>query len=204
MSRTSRPKHRQENSIPERRQYFRIQDQASITISSIGEKDSLSDLFPYAYQLTLLSELSLLDVEGRHQLGQINERDRSLGVYLKTLNRKLETITQLLAQSSIPINPDSVREIDLSEGGVSFRWHEPFNQAQRVGIQMILLPDYVGLILHACVKSCDKLPTEKDQPQEYEVRLAFDAPTESQRHLIAKHVMRKQSRERQKRRQENT
>ncbi len=186
------------DSADDRRQYFRIQDTASIKLQPIGPKDSAASCFQNSPQLTLLSELALVDLEGRQLLGQLNEHDRTLGAYLKNINRKFDVLSRLFIQTSMPLEASSVKEIDLSEGGVSFVWHEPFHSNQRIAVQLILLPEYVGLTLASRVKSClkDKTPS---QSSGFSLHLEFEETSENERHLIAKHVIRTQSRERQRR-----
>jgi len=183
----------------DRRQYYRVVDQASVTIAPLINEEPLENHFPYGSQLQLLGEMTLADAESRHLLGQISERDRALGAYLKIQNKKIETLSQLLTQATIAIDPHSVINIDLSEGGAAFIWPAHLVKDMPVAVQLILLPDYTGLLLKARVKSCDQSDNPNTSTPSFNLRIAFDDTTEAQRHLIARHVMRKQSRERQKR-----
>lgn len=173
----------------ERREYYRIEDRVALEIIPAGQGDaaaqgSLAPLFG------LLGELHQLDFEAQHLLRQIAENNRTLANYLKVQNRRIELLGQALAQDLLKdLGPS--RPVILSEGGISFAHDQALAENMPLTLKLVLLPQGLGLLLEARVTRC--------QPQEdgrYEISLEFEALTDAQRQLLARHILQKQALER--------
>jgi len=177
-----------------RRNFYRIKDTAAVEIHpSLGQSDSFADLVQLPAQYQLISDFQLLDVEAQSLLGTIQEKDRSLAAYLRLLNRKLDALSRTLALVNHPIDPKELREIDLSEGGLSLHWPNALEPTSLVRIKLILVPSYVGLLLRGQVVTC------KNRDNGFDIHLEFIDLDDQQRQLIARHILRKQQEERRQR-----
>lgn len=177
-----------------RRNFYRIKDTAAVEIRlSQGPADSFEDLVQLPAQYQLISEFQLLDVEAQSLLAGIQEKDRSLAAYLRLLNRKLDALSRTLALVNQPIDPDNLREIDLSEGGLSLHWPDLLEPGSLVRIKLILVPSYVGLLIKGKVLACEP------RSNGYSTHLEFVDLDDQQRQLIARHILRKQQEERRQR-----
>ncbi len=173
----------------ERREYYRIEDRVALEIIPAGQgksaaQGSLAPLFG------LLGELHQLDFEAQHLLRQIAENNRTLANYLKVQNRRIELLGQALAQDLLKdLGPP--RSVILSEGGISFAHDQALAENMPLTLKLVLLPQGLGLLLEARVIRC-----QAQEDGRYEISLAFEALTDAQRQLLARHILQKQALER--------
>ncbi len=170
-----------------RRQYFRITDTVSLEIVPIESHQSAIEKFHLSPEFGLLSEFQMLDVESKHLLHALNDKDKNLGQFLKLVNRKLDSLARVIALNHQIIPPDSMREVNLSEGGLSVRFPQAFAKHDKLAIKLILFPSYSGLLLEGSILSCI---TEQ---QDYTLHIEFQGISDAHQQLIARHIMRLQS-----------
>jgi len=177
--------------LANRRQYFRIEDKASIEISPLQDNNSAAEFFELSPEFGLISEFQLLDVESKHLLRAITDKDKNLGQFLKVMNKKLDSLSRVLALSNHAVPKNSIQEVNLSEGGVSIFTDLHFDEQQRLALKLILLPSYSGLLLEGSVLSCigNKAP--------YELHIEFLNISDAYKQIIARHIMRIQSQKKQ-------
>ena len=72
-----------------RRQYFRVVDNVSIEIAKIDEQHLAAEQFELLPECGFISEFQLLDVESKHLLRTLTDKDKNLGQYLKIMNKNL-------------------------------------------------------------------------------------------------------------------
>ncbi|MCF7202274.1 PilZ domain-containing protein [Pseudomonas oligotrophica] len=173
----------------ERREYYRIEDRVALEILP-AEAHGNNEPPALPRQFSLLADLHLLDFESQHLLRQIAEHNRTLASYLKVQNKRMDLLGQALVQGLLAgMGPE--RSVTLSEGGVSFVHDRALAEGTQVLLKMVLLPQGLGLLLPARIGRCD--------PQAgggYEVATEFEALTEAQRQLLARHILQKQALER--------
>jgi len=175
------------NELANRRQYFRVEDKASVEIAVLTENHSAVEYFDLNPEFGLISEFQLLDVESKHLLRAITDRDKNLGQFLKVLNKKLDSLSRVVAHGHQAMPKESIQNVNLSEGGLAIHSEQPFKSGQRIAIKLILLPSFSGLVLEGNVLSCSK----KNAP--YELNIEFSGISEAHQQLIARHIMRIQS-----------
>lgn len=175
----------------ERRQYYRVSDRALVDIKVLENIDidaeSQFDLTP---TFSVLREFHQLDIESKHLLRQITDKDKSLGLYLKSLNSKLDTLARGVALNNRAIDESRLREINISEGGVSVSVDQPIPEATPVAIQFVLLPSFTSLVLKGQIISTDQ------NGSEFIAHIKFHELDSFNQQLIARHIIRKQSRDR--------
>lgn len=170
-----------------RRQYFRIVDRVSIEISKIETNQQLVDKFSLNPEFGLMSEFQLLDVESKHLLRALSDKDKNLGQFLKLMNKKLDALARVIALNHQIIPPDSLFDVNLSEGGISYIQPKAYARNDRVAIKLVLFPAYSGLLLEGKVLCCNKTETG------FDLHIEFLEIPEVHQQLIARHIMRLQS-----------
>ena len=181
----------------DRREYYRIEDTIALEFRPLkqgetaagGSADGAPELFD------LLSELHLMDFESQHLLRHIHERDRPLANYLKVINKRIDLLGQAVAQSLLR-DIGAPRQVSLSEGGVSFNHGQALIPGSHLAIKVVLMPQALGLLLRAQVVHCS--PREDGQ---FEIGTEFEALTDAQRQLLARHILQKQALERRQARE---
>ena len=179
------------NQLANRRQYFRIEDKVSVEVTPLTSSQSAATCFELSPEFGLISEFQLLDVESKQLLRSVTDKDKNLGQFLKVMNKKLDSLSRVLALSNHATPTDSIQTVNLSEGGLSLAHEKTLTVQQKVAVKLVLLPSYSGLILEGKVLSCtgDKAP--------YELHIEFTDISEAHQQLIARHIMRIQSQHKQ-------
>ncbi|MBB1520792.1 PilZ domain-containing protein [Aquipseudomonas guryensis] len=176
----------------DRREYYRIDDTIALDFSLLSgpqalASDALHDASPL---FNLLSDLHLMDFESQHLLRHISERDRTLANYLKVMNKRIDLLGQALAQSLLR-DIGVPRRVSLSEGGISFNHPQAVAAGSHLALKMVLMPQALGLLLRARVMHCQA----RDDGQ-FEIGTEFEALTDAQRQLLARHILQKQAQQR--------
>jgi len=170
----------------DRREYYRIEDRVALEI--LSEPPGAADRGRQAL-FEVLGELHQLDFEAQHLLRQIAENDRPLANYLKVQNRRIELLGQAMARDLL--GELGEQAVVLSEGGISFDCDHALPQGQRLRLKLVLLPQGLGLLLAARVVRC-----AAQAQGGYEIGTEFEALTDAQRQLLARHILQKQAQQR--------
>ncbi|MBB2496417.1 PilZ domain-containing protein [Aquipseudomonas ullengensis] len=177
----------------DRREYYRIEDTIALDFSLLSgpEAQATEPLHDGSSPLfNLLSDLHLMDFESQHLLRHISERDRTLANYLKVMNKRIDLLGQAVAQSLLQ-DIGAPRQVSLSEGGLSFNHSKAVAPGSHLALKMVLMPQALGLLLRAQVMHCQA----RDDGQ-FEIGTEFEALTDAQRQLLARHILQKQALER--------
>ena len=173
----------------DRREYYRIEDMIALEIlppegpATIAGEDA-------ARLFDLLGELHQMDFEAQYLLRQISEQNRTLANYLKVQNKRIELLGQALAQDLLK-DQGAPQPVILSEGGISFASEQPKAEGEGLTLKLILLPQGLGLVLAARVIYCTPMDDGR-----YDIGTEFEALTDAQRQLLARHILQKQALER--------
>lgn len=183
----------------DRREYYRIDDRIALEIQPLSAADAAgTDLLQDASPLfNLLSELHLSEFESQHLLRQLSDSDRTLGNFLKAQNKRIDLLSQVVAQTILG-HIGEPQPVVLSEGGVEFRQAQAIAPGTRVSVKMALMPQALGLLLRAKVTHCDAKPDGQ-----FEVGTEFDDISDAQRQLLARYILQKQAAERRREREQN-
>ncbi|PAU63705.1 PilZ domain-containing protein [Pseudomonas indica] len=183
--------------VDDRREYYRITDMIALEIrpaenSGNGPAGDLPDTPPL---FNLLSELHLMDFESQHLLRHISERDRTLANYLKVINKRIDLLGQALAQGLLR-EIGTRKTVVLSEGGINFTHSEAFPAGTLLALRMVLMPQALGMLLQGRVVHC-----QSRADGSFEIGAEFEALTDAQRQLLARHILQKQALERRQARE---
>ncbi len=173
----------------DRREYYRIEDMIALEILPPAHAETVSGNGS-TQRFELLGELHQLDFEAQHLLRQIAEGNRTLANYLKVQNKRIDLIGQALAQDLLQdLGP--ARATVLSEGGISFTNDQPLDEGSTWTLKLALMPQGLGMLLTARIASCQAL-----EGGQFAIGTSFEALTDAQRQLLARHILQKQATER--------
>ncbi|MCY1423251.1 PilZ domain protein [compost metagenome] len=175
----------------DRREYYRIEDTIALEIRPLSASEAagqevLQDASPL---FNLLSELHLSEFESQHLLRQINERDRNIAAFLKSQNKRIDLLSQVIAITVLG-QIGEPQPVIISEGGIDFQHPSPIAAGARLSVKLVLMPQALGLLLRARVTHCDR------KGDGYDVGTEFEHLTDAQRQLLARHILQKQAQER--------
>lgn len=184
--------------MSERRSYFRIDDTIALEFKVIDEatanKGQAETLFNNANSLKLYSELKKIDADNAQFLFQIKELSRPLAEYLHNLNRKIELLGQALMADQKPLPPSkTIRQVNLSEGGIAFGSATGLNVGDYIGLRIVFFPSNAGLTLFARIIRC-----EPSNGGEFQVSAKFYRINDLQQQLIGQQIMRAQMAEKRR------
>ena len=131
-----------------------------------------------------------MDFESQHLLRHISERDRTLANYLKVVNKRIDLLGQALAQSLLR-DIGVPRRVSLSEGGISFNHPQAVPTGSHLALKMVLMPQALGLLLRARVMHC-----QAREDGQFEIGTEFEALSDAQRQLLARHILQTQAQQR--------
>ena len=182
----------------DRREYYRIEDTIALEITPLSPPEAASgEVLQDASPLfNLLSELHLSEFESQHLLRQISERDRTLSSYLKTLNKRVELLSQIVAQTVLG-KIGELQPVKLSEGGIEFHHPQACLAGSHVSLKLVLMPQALGLLLRARVIEC------LAQDDRFTIIAEFESITDTQRQLLARYILQKQAQARRLAREQN-
>ncbi|WP_223533362.1 PilZ domain-containing protein [Pseudomonas sp. GL-RE-20] len=175
----------------DRREYYRIEDTIALEIRPLSVPEAagqevLQDASPL---FNLLSELHLSEFESQHLLRQISERDRTTAAFLKSQNKRIDLLSQVVALTVLG-QIGEPQPVIISEGGIDFQHPSPIAAGARLSVKLVLMPQALGLLLRARVTHCDR------KGDGYDVGTEFEHLTDAQRQLLARHILQKQAQER--------
>lgn len=184
--------------VNDRREYYRIEDRIALDFSLISsaEAHASEPLHDNSPLFNLLSELHLMDFESQHLLRHISERDRTLANYLKVINKRIDLLGQAVAQSLLR-DIGAPRLVSISEGGISFNHGQAVPTGSHLAIKMVLMPQALGLLLRAQVVHC-----QARADGQFEIGTEFETLTDTQRQLLARHILQKQALQRRQAREQ--
>ncbi|MGE8337883.1 PilZ domain-containing protein, partial [Pseudomonas laurylsulfatiphila] len=125
----------------------------------------------------------------QHLLRQINERDRNIAAFLKSQNKRIDLLSQVIAITVLG-QIGEPQPVIISEGGIDFQHPSPIAAGAHLSVKLVLMPQALGLLLRARVTHCDR------KGDGYDVGTEFEHLTDAQRQLLARHILQKQAQER--------
>ena len=175
----------------ERREYYRIDDMIALQIKPLSGPDAASKevLLDDSPLFNLLSELHLSEFESQHLLRQRGERDRTLAAFLKVQNKRMDLLSQVMAQSLLG-EIGAPQPVIISEGGIDFQHPTVLAPGSHLAVKLVLMPQALGLLLRAKVTHCDP------KGSGFDVGTEFESMTDAQRQLLARYILQKQAQER--------
>lgn len=176
----------------ERREYFRIADEIVLDYRPIGaeEVDKLIDSMRSRLvdRFTAAASFAATSRQMAHLIHKLQAESPELARCLQAIDQKLNTISQLFVSEEMGLNDRPTREVTLSAGGMSFRAAEEIGVGSMLELRMVLLPSLVGILTVSRVVHCNKTG-DADASLPWEVAVEYEHLRESDRELLVRHVM---------------
>lgn len=175
--------------MDERREYFRIDDNAYIGCIPIDERhDSIPEYFPKLSQISLYQQLSELEKDTKELIEQIS--DKLTHKILSLQNQKIDIISRYVQADSIAESGLAIQKIEVSEGGVGFFHHSEIAPNTEVAIMLLFTPSYEAVYSKAAIVDCRK------ENEQFNIHCSFINLEEQQRQKLARHLLKQQTRQR--------
>ena len=181
----------------ERRKYFRIRNKLFLSYElDLTEKNASSEgsvshqnIGPQASpQITLLRELSEINDENKRFLKKLSPQQESAYSHVQTMNNRIVELSRQIIYA-LDIDENSMMEVDISGGGLSFESKSQLNVGQKLNMEMILMPQYFGIALDAEVVDCSTV----EESDNLRTSIEFTQINEPDRDAIIRHVFKTQS-----------
>ena len=174
-----------------RQEYYRIEDTIALDIRPLSALEATGQevLQDESTLFNLLSELHLSEFESQHLLRQISERDRNLAAFLKSQNKRIDLLSQVIAITVLG-QIGEPQPVIISEGGIDFQYPTAIAEGTHLSVKLVLMPQALGLLLRARVTHCDR------KGGGFDIGTEFERPTDAQRQLLARYILQKQAQER--------
>ncbi len=179
------------------RDYFRIDDIVAIEYQLMPELIAPgAAAFPFSdtsEQFQLITEMQTIEAESQQILRSIHEQDRQVANYLKNIDRRIQLLSRIIAACSEDIASLPRQSVNLSEGGIAFSSSAPLPKGGYIAIKLVLFPSYAGMLLSGQIVSCE------EANKTYTNHITFECISDSDRQLLAKHVIQFQAQQRRAR-----
>ncbi len=180
---------------PERRKFFRIDDDVYLEYHRLEEAD-------YQQRLTqppglrhdssgLALQLHSLTTQSSNILSQIRKRDPDVGQYLAIIDRKLELLSRALLGSQLGHISGPNTHANLSGNGIAFLCGEQLAQDSKLELRLMLFPG--NTVVHALGRVIHCLGGLTISPQPYRIGVEFTHIAEIAREALIRHTLELQS-----------
>jgi hypothetical protein len=184
------------DSNQQRRRFFRINERIRLSFLEIDrfinpmDKDfpdpGGSELF------NLMSSINSIENESQHILRAIHEQDRTVSNYLRTIDKRIQLLARMIVIHSPEMTGLGEQDVSLSESGLAFSNPKAMETDQWLAIKLMLMPEFSGIIATGKVVRCHQ------EEEHYIISVSLEKMSEADRHLLSKHIIQHQSRERRK------
>ncbi len=182
------------NSVDDRRDYYRISDTVGLIYSVCSGKNDIPTENEFITEVPdefqLISQLSKIDLENSTLLQSIHDVSPDICRYLKTINTKIEAIARQVVSIGLTEEVDS-HKVTLSAGGVSFVLSEPVELGAILRTQMILYPSCSGILTYGKVVRCEDISI--DDTEQYDIAIEYCQKKKNDRDALVRHVLHLQS-----------
>ena len=180
----------------ERREYFRIDDKVALDYRPIGEveADVLREKMHSRVvdRFTAAASFNTITRQMTHVIHKVQSESPEVARCLQAIDQKLNTIAQLLVSEDMQLSQRTPREVNLSAGGVSFRAQKQMEIGSLLELRMVLLPSQLGILAIARVLQCDRVEGV-GVTLPWQIGLAYEDLRETDRELLVRHIMSKET-----------
>jgi hypothetical protein len=182
----------------ERRSFFRIDDHVRLTLREVSaaELETVLDRLEQdiAGNFTVMSSLAAITAQMTMGLRRIENRDPDLAAYLRAIDQKIEVIGRAFIQQEPEFQAKHAVPVNLSAGGICVGVDQPYDIGTTLEIRMLLFPSFTGLLIFGTVVSIEEAPPDGYlEGCSHLARIEFSHIRESDRELLIRHLLRRQS-----------
>lgn len=191
----------------ERREYFRIDDQVLLDYRPLPDQDvaafraMLAGDLPHRFMTA--STFAATSRQIAHALQRIQSELPEVARCLQAIDQKLNTLAQLFVAEEAQGTLQDSRDVSLSAGGVAFRAADPVSAGALLELRLVLLPATIGILSAARVAYCEHAG-DGDARYPWRIGASYEIIRESDRELLVRHVMARETRRLRETRGENS
>ena len=170
----------------ERRDFFRIDDEVYIEIEAISEEeynsapDILENLDDNSFSLS--ANFATLNNKINPVLNNIKQLHPDIGEYLEVINHKIDSLSQHILYESSNYEKHKIISANISASGIQFETQQDFKISQTVKLELVLLPEKIGVIIYGRVVDRKK----------HTLSIEFEYLRPEDQELMIKHNLNKQ------------
>lgn len=182
----------------ERRHFFRIDDTVRLSLRAVPPEELDSRFEQLDHDLvgnfTVMSSLAAITAQMTMELRRIENRDPDLAAYLRAIDQKIEVIGRAFITQEPEFHAEHAMPVNLSAGGMSAGVDEAYSPGTPLEIRMLLFPSFTGLMIYGTVIETIPAPEHDEGPcYKHLTRVEFTHIRESDRELLIRHLLRRQS-----------
>lgn len=170
----------------DRREYFRVEDRAilryQIVPAEVVGHTPAERHFDNSEIFELLRDLRQIDQEHNNVLRGLAEQNRDLGVYLKSISRKIELVANALTAVDQTQHKQVPQAVSISETSIAFKTDSNLAKGSFVAIELVLMPSHTALALYGEVLG------NRDDGDGMTV-VSFVRLRDGDRQILARHVL---------------
>lgn len=182
----------------DRRNYFRVDDTVRLSIRPVPPEELEARLDELDHDLvgnfTVQSSLAAITAQMSMSLRRIENRDPDLAAYLRAIDQKIEVIGRAFITQEPEFHAQQAVPANLSAGGMCVGVGEAYPSGTVLEIRMLLFPSFTGLMIYGRVIDTEPATEETAGGRFAHVaRIEFSHIRESDRELLIRHLLRRQS-----------
>jgi hypothetical protein len=188
----------------DRREYFRLDDDVLLDYARIDEAqlaglrerifDRVVDRFTVAATFATSSRTMA------RILSSFSANQPDLARYLKQMDQKLNQLARLFVIEEMNAGEHAVTRVNLSAGGLVFPSATEFSPDDLLELRLALLPAMTGILTVVRVVYCERSAHGNGLP--WQVAVEYEYIRESDRDLIASHIMAREAEQLRERREQ--
>jgi len=190
----------------ERREYFRIADEIALDYRLLKDEEVDGLLERMRSRLvdrfTAASSFAATTRQMAHLIHKVQTESPELARCLQAIDQKLNMIAQLFVSEQMALDDQPTREVSLSAGGVAFRAQHELRTDSLLELRMVLFPSMIGILTISRVIHCERMDDGNSQFP-WQVAVEYEHLRETDRELLVRHIMAKETEQLRAQRSEN-
>lgn len=190
----------------ERREYFRIADEIALDYRPVKEQEVEQLMERMQSRLvdrfTAASSFAATTRQMAHVIHKVQTDSPELARCLQAIDQKLNMIAQLFVSEEMGLEDQPTRQVTLSAGGVAFHAQHELPAGSLLELRMVLFPSMVGILTISRVIHCER-SHDDDSPFPWQVAVEYEHLRETDRELLVRHIMAKETEQLRALRSEN-
>lgn len=190
----------------DRREYFRINDEVVLDYRLVDESDleALRENIesPVPDRFTTASSFAASSRQIAYAFHSVQNQSPEVARCLQALDNKLNTLAQLFVAEEIRLKEHPTREVNLSAGGLAYRAQHQVNPGDFLETRLVLIPSLMGILMVSRVVHCERI-NDGNLQFPWQIAVTYEIIRESDRELLVRHVMTKETELLRSQRQDN-
>jgi hypothetical protein len=179
----------------DRRSYFRIHDDVVMTFRALPAEELPATLRAIEQTLsdncTVSATFAGISQRMVFLKKQIRRESAAVAAYLDILEDKLDLLARALLLRDMGVDEEDTHQVNLSAGGIEFHTSEPIAEGSLLEMKFVVFPSRHSILTCGRAIRCE--PDCTEQAKSYKVAVEFTFIQDTDRQLIVKHVLGKQS-----------